>query len=69
MAFQNAVSNWSIPGTVISRDFGVTNVNQRFACVINQVMWYKVRLFVEVDYRFHEKNELNNGITRYLGLT
>ena len=45
--FARCVENHDIPGIIVKRLFGVTERGQRYALVINQVVWLKIRLFYE----------------------
>ena len=52
--FKNLVKNVPIPGTIVNEYYGATSKGQHFALIINKVLWYKLRLFLEVDNRIGE---------------
>ena len=49
--FKRLVANLPFPGRVIIVKYGITPSKKRFAIIINQVLWFAVRLVLEDDPR------------------
>lgn len=47
--FEQTIRNLPIHGQIVSMSFGETRANEHFACIINKILWYKCRLYLEVD--------------------
>lgn len=47
--FEQTIKNLPIWGQIISVSFGESKTKERFAYIINKVVWYKCRLYIEVD--------------------